>query len=274
MPSTSTPSAASLDSRSGANPPSSPTAVLRPRSCNVRLSAWKTSAPVRRASAKVGAPAGTTMNSWKSTALSACAPPLSTFIIGTGSTRAPAPPRWRHSGSPASAAAAFAAASDTPRIAFAPRRPLFGVPSSVEHRPVHGLLVARVQALDGGGQVAVGVGHRIGHALAAPRIAAVAQLHGLELAGGRAGRHRGATAGARGQRDLDLDRGVAAAIQDLPGVDLLDVAHCCARASCARLTYLSAAARRASSGSAPASTAAATEANSSSPAAVKRSSRP
>ncbi len=94
------------------------------------MSAWKTSAPVRRASANVGAPAGTTMNSWKSTLLSAWAPPLSTFIIGTGSTRASSPPRWRHSGWPASAAAAFAAASEMPRIALAPRRPLFGVPSA------------------------------------------------------------------------------------------------------------------------------------------------
>ena len=33
------------------------------------------------------------MNSWKSTELSAWAPPLSTFIIGTGSTRADSPPR-------------------------------------------------------------------------------------------------------------------------------------------------------------------------------------
>ncbi len=70
------------------------------------------------------------MNSWKSTLLSACAPPLSTFIIGTGSTCAASPPRYRHSEAPSSAATALAAASDTPRIAFAPSRPLFGVPSS------------------------------------------------------------------------------------------------------------------------------------------------
>ena len=37
-----------------------------------------------QASEKRVAPTGTTMNSWKSTELSACAPPLSTFIIGTG----------------------------------------------------------------------------------------------------------------------------------------------------------------------------------------------
>jgi hypothetical protein len=41
---------------------------------------------MRSPSANEGAPTGTTMNSWKSTSLSAWAPPLSTFIIGTGST--------------------------------------------------------------------------------------------------------------------------------------------------------------------------------------------
>ena len=50
-------------------------------------------APQRSASAKETAPTGTIMNSWKSTLLSAWAPPLSTFIIGTGSTWALGPPR-------------------------------------------------------------------------------------------------------------------------------------------------------------------------------------
>ena len=36
---------------------------------------------------------GTIMNSWKSTLLSECTPPFSTFIIGTGSTWASTPPR-------------------------------------------------------------------------------------------------------------------------------------------------------------------------------------
>ena len=57
------------------------------------FSAWYVSAPQRSASAKLAAPTGITMNSWKSTLLSACAPPLRTFIIGTGSTWALAPPR-------------------------------------------------------------------------------------------------------------------------------------------------------------------------------------
>ena len=42
--------------------------------------------------------AGTTMNSWRSIELSACAPPLITFIIGTGSVVASSPPRQRKSG--------------------------------------------------------------------------------------------------------------------------------------------------------------------------------
>ena len=78
---------------------------------------------------KVGAPTGTTMNSCRSIELAAWTPPLITFSIGTGSVAASSPPRWRYSGCPLSAAAAFAAASETPRIAFAPRRPLFSVPS-------------------------------------------------------------------------------------------------------------------------------------------------
>ena len=49
-------------------------------------SVWKISAPARSASANDAAPTGMTMNSWKSTLLSACAPPLRMFIIGTGST--------------------------------------------------------------------------------------------------------------------------------------------------------------------------------------------
>ena len=77
-------SASRAEARLGANPPSSPTAVDRPASCSPFFSVWKISAPQRRASAKVGAPTGITMNSWKSIGLSACAPPFRMFIIGTG----------------------------------------------------------------------------------------------------------------------------------------------------------------------------------------------
>ena len=85
---------------------------------------------MRSASEKDSAPAGTSMNSWKSSEFWACAPPLITFSIGTGSTCAFVPPIQRYSGTSASAAAAFATASETPRMAFAPRRAFVSVPSS------------------------------------------------------------------------------------------------------------------------------------------------
>ena len=67
-------------------------AVDSPCDLSSALSAWNTSAPIRTASAIVSADTGITMNSWTSTALSACSPPLTMFIMGTGSTRAEAPP--------------------------------------------------------------------------------------------------------------------------------------------------------------------------------------
>ncbi len=85
-------SAAVVPATSGANPPSSPRPVLSPRFFSTDLSAWYTSAPQRSASLKLGAPIGATMNSWMSTAVSACAPPLRMFIIGTGRMCAFGPP--------------------------------------------------------------------------------------------------------------------------------------------------------------------------------------
>ncbi len=79
--------------RSGAKPPSSPTAVARPCCFSTFCSAWYVSAPICSASANDSAPAGTTMNSCRSIELAACTPPLITFIIGTGSVRALLPPR-------------------------------------------------------------------------------------------------------------------------------------------------------------------------------------
>ena len=82
------------------------------------------------------------MNSWKSTLLSACAPPLRMFIIGDGQDRAAGPRRtvWRGACRAARAAAsalARARAIETPSSALAPSRPLLGVPSSaiMERRP-------------------------------------------------------------------------------------------------------------------------------------------
>ncbi|KKC29358.1 hypothetical protein CDSM653_01626 [Caldanaerobacter subterraneus subsp. pacificus DSM 12653] len=78
----------------------------------------------------MGAPTGIIINSCISTLLSACFPPFSMFIIGTGSVLAFTPPKYWYRGRPSSSAAAFATAKDTPKIAFAPNLLLLGVPSS------------------------------------------------------------------------------------------------------------------------------------------------
>ena len=84
--------ASSLVARSGANPPSSPTAVDRCWSWSTFLSVWYVCAPQRNASENDGAPTGMIMNSCRSIELSAWTPPLTTFSIGTGSTCAFGPP--------------------------------------------------------------------------------------------------------------------------------------------------------------------------------------
>src|SRR3954468_8386921 len=106
-----------------------------------------------RASANVAAPIGAIMNSCTSTLLSACAPPLRMFIIGTGSRWALGPPTYRNSGSPADSAGAPAHPGGRPgragrgagdRVRSEPR--LAGGSVEVAHRLVDEALLARVEA--------------------------------------------------------------------------------------------------------------------------------
>src|SRR5258706_599571 len=85
-----TASTASLfERRSGAQPPSSPTPVRRPRERRMSRRAWNTSEPMRTASLKVRAPSGATMNSWMSTLLSAWAPPSRSSTASRDPVEAP-----------------------------------------------------------------------------------------------------------------------------------------------------------------------------------------
>ena len=163
------------------------------------------------------------MNSCRSIEFVACAPPLITFSIGTGSVTAASPPSQRYSGSPASAAAAFAAASEAPRIAFAPRRPLFGRAVEVDQRAVEAFLVGCVAPAQRLGDLAVDVADRLQDGLAAPPGAAVAQLDRLVDAGRGAGRDDRAAERAGLEPDVDLDRRVAARVDDLPSAHLSDL---------------------------------------------------
>src|SRR5690606_26427973 len=84
----------------------------------------------------------------------------------------------------------------------------------LDHRLVERPLFGRARPDQGLGDLAVDVRDRPGHALAAPGLAAVAQLDRLELAGRGAGGNRGQAAGAGGELDLHLYGGVAAGIED------------------------------------------------------------
>ena len=106
-----------------------------------------------------------------------------------------------------------------------PQPRLVGRAVELDQRAIEALLVGGVAAVDGLGDLAVDVAHRLGHALAAVRVGAVAQLGGLELAGRGAAGHDRAPGRARAQHELDLDRRIAATVEDLPGVDLVDLAH-------------------------------------------------
>ena len=97
---------------------------------------------------------------------------------------------------------------------------------------VEARLVERVVAGDRLGDLAVDVADGLRDALAAVGVAAVAQLGGLELAGGGTGGDRGATVRAGAQVDLDLDGGVAAGVKDLACVDRFDLAHLAGHDTC------------------------------------------
>ena len=99
------------------------------------------------------------------------------------------------------------------------------MPSSANSADVERALVGGVEADDGVADLAVHVGDRVGDALAAEALAAVAQLDGLVRAGAGAARDGGPAPGAGHQLDLDLDGRVAAGIEDLPAGDVVNDAH-------------------------------------------------
>ena len=96
----------------------------------------------------------------------------------------------------------------------------------LEQRAVHGGLLRRLEAFDLGRDRLRHVAHRLAHALAAVAgVVVVAQLDRLARARRGAGGHHSAAEGARVEPDLDLDRGIAARVEDLARVDGADLGH-------------------------------------------------
>ncbi|EAU43788.1 probable phosphopyruvate hydratase [Salipiger bermudensis HTCC2601] len=98
----------------------------------------------------------------------------------------------------------------------------------LDHRAVDGFLLGGVEAHQRLGDLAVDRGHGIEHALAhVAALVAVAALMRLVHAGRGTRGHGGAAQRAVFQHDVDLDRGVATAVEDLAGVNVDDGAHGC-----------------------------------------------
>ena len=183
--------------------------------------------PARSASANESKPTGSTMNSCRSTLLSACAPPLMMFIIGTGSIGVAAVARGAATAACFfDAATACALASDTPSSALAPRRPLFSVPSrsirrrssaawSAASKPCSALAIVAVDVGDG-------LAARPCRGSASCRRRAVRRLPSCRWRRPTAPR---AAEAAVGERDFGFERGIAAAVEDFAGVDLGDRGH-------------------------------------------------
>ena len=87
-------------------------------------------------------------------------------------------------------------------------------------------LVGGIAANDRARDLAVHVGDRLGHALAAPAaLVAVAQLDRFMDSGRRPRRNRRAAQAAIFEDDVDLDGRIAAAVEDLAAVNAGDCGH-------------------------------------------------
>src|SRR5207248_5382236 len=94
-----------------------------------------------------------------------------------------------------------------------------------DERAVDAALVEGIEAGDRVGDLAVDVGDRRAHALAAVALVAVAQLDRLVAARGCSRRHDRPAMGPGDEEDLHLDGGITARVKDLAAHDVLDNAH-------------------------------------------------
>ncbi len=103
---------------------------------------------------------------------------------------------------------------------------MFARAVEVDHDLVDLGLLLGIEAAQGLEDLAIDGADRLGDALAEiAGLVAVAQLDRLMGAGGGAGRHGGAAERAIFQHDVDLDGGIAAAIEDFASDDVDDGGH-------------------------------------------------
>ena len=166
------------------------------------------------------------MNSWKSTLLSACAPPLSTFIIGTGRMCAASPPRYAPQRLALLGRGGVGGRERDGEDRVGAQARLVRRPVQVDERAIEAGLVDRVAATDGVGDLTVDVGHR---AWRRPCPARRRRRRAAPWPRTRPSRRPTGTAARPvdpgAQSEVRLDGRVAPAVEDLAGVDAFDLAH-------------------------------------------------
>ena len=111
-------------------------------------------------------------------------------------------------------------------MALAPSLPLLGVPSSAIMVCVDQALVGGVHALELGRDHGFDVVHGLQHALAQEvALVAVAEFHGLMLAGGSARRHDGAAQSAAFQNHVCFHGRIAARVKHFAGANGNNLSH-------------------------------------------------
>ena len=140
--------------------------------------------------------------------------------MGVGSRWALTPPRYWYSERPADSAAARATDGVGAELG------LVGRTVGGDQRGIDGTLIEGIEAHNGIGALVVDVLDGLRDTLAQiAALVAVAQLAGFESAGRSARRHHRATETAVLEHDLDLDGGVAAAVEHLATVNIQNIAH-------------------------------------------------
>ena len=126
----------------------------------------------------------------------------------------------------------------------------------LDQRLVESALIVRVQPADGSGDLRLDVPDRPQHALAAiDPLVPVAQLDRLEPSRRGAGRHRSPAQSARVEHDVDLDRRIAAGVENLTSMHPRNCGSAHRNSSLARSKYRSCSASPSSANDFPSSAA-------------------
>ena len=155
--------------------------------------------------------------------LSACLPPLRMFIIGTGSVLGGRPAEIAIERQRASLGRGLGDGHADAENRVGAELGFVGRAVQLDHELIDRFLIARIEADQFRGDLGVDVFDGLGDALAELTfLVVVAQFDGFMLAGAGAAGDRGPAEGAVFEHHVHFDGGIAAGIENLPGLDEFD----------------------------------------------------